>query len=74
MKLWELRDILQEIEESFGEEEAGEMDIRFASQPNWPFEYSVGRDYAVFDNGIYLAERDQTRYLPGDVSRELGWS
>ena len=55
--------------------------IRFASQPSWPFEYSI---YGVVqttvkdneDNEIdmvYLEEGRQVGYLPAEAKEELGW-
>ncbi len=55
--------------------------VRFASQPSWPFEYSI---YGVVqttvrdreDNEIdmvYLEEGRQVGYLPTEAKEELGW-
>ena len=55
--------------------------VRFASQPSWPFEYSI---YGVVqttvkdnkDNEIdmvYLEEGRQVGYLPAEAKEELGW-
>ena len=55
--------------------------VRFASQPNWPFEYSI---YGVVqttvkdirDNEediVYLEEGEQVGYLPKEAKDELGW-
>ncbi len=55
--------------------------VRFASQPSWPFEYSI---YGVIqttvrdreDNEIdmvYLEEGRQVGYLPKEAKEELGW-
>ena len=55
--------------------------VRFASQPSWPFEYSI---YGVVqttvkdreDNEIdmvYLEEGRQVGYLPSEAKDELGW-
>ena len=55
--------------------------VRFASQPSWPFEYSINgvlqttvRDRE--DNEIdmvYLEEGRQVGYLPAEAKNELGW-
>jgi hypothetical protein len=91
-----------------------DAEVRFASQPSWPFEYSIcevvavepdddeelGEIYeAMHDDTlsetdldearelyaakraeledapavVYLAEGTQLAYLPGSVSRKLGW-
>lgn len=53
-------------------------EVRIASQPNWPFEYSV-EAVAVVETGengeevVYLAEGSQIGYLPGAVKDEIGW-
>ena len=55
--------------------------VRFASQPSWPFEYSI---YGVVqttvkdrdDNEqemVYLEEGRQVGYLPAEAKEELGW-
>ena len=55
----------------------GDLEVRFASQPNWPFEYSirnvvvVGHEYKQIT--VYLEEGRQLGYLPGDAKEELGW-
>ena len=73
-----VQDLIYELEQLDGDTE-----VRFASQPNWPFEYSIdevlvtetdGRN----DNGeekeiVYLSEGRQLGYLPANVSEELGW-
>ena len=61
-------------------EDAGEMEVRFASQTNYPFEYDIddeiivvdelGEDYEAF---VYLAEGRPIGYLPVAASRALGW-
>ena len=59
----------------------GDATVRFASQPSWPFEYSI---YGVVqttvkdnkDNEIdmvYLEEGRQVGYLPAEAKEELGW-
>ena len=64
MKVWELLDILEDMDE--------DTEIRLAMQPAWPFEYSIGN--AIEVNGIlYLAENEQLDHLPDEVRNELGW-
>ncbi len=59
----------------------GDATVRFASQPSWPFEYSI---YGVVqttvkdsrDNEediVYLEEGRQVGYLPKEAKDELGW-
>lgn len=52
-----------------------DAEIRFASQPNWPFEYSIGEDIVMNDeeNIVYIAEDRQIGYLPGDIAEKLSW-
>ena len=57
-----------------------ETEVRFASQPSWPFEYSI-REVVVADvekrgeekQVAYLGEGRQIGYLPGAAKEELGW-
>ena len=59
-----------------------EAQVRFASQPNWPFEYSIAsvvqvetedrRTEEVVET-VYLEEGRQIGYLPGEAKDELGW-
>ena len=54
--------------------------VRFASQPSWPFEYSI---YGVVQTTVnyndderdivYLEEGRQVGYLPAEAKEELGW-
>ena len=55
--------------------------VRFASQPSWPFEYSI---YGVIqttvkdirdneEDVVYLEEGQQIGYLPSEAKDELGW-
>jgi len=50
--------------------------VRFASQPSWPFEYSI---YGVVQTKVkdqdmvYLEEGRQVGYLPSEAKEELGW-
>jgi len=60
--------------------------VRFASQPSWPFEYSInGVVQTIVDTNIitpdgytqkdvvYLEEGRQIGYLPSEAREELGW-
>jgi hypothetical protein len=57
-------------------------EVRFAAQPNWPFEYDIDsvvqvdvEDRRIDDTTevVYLEEGRQIGYLPGEAARELGW-
>jgi hypothetical protein len=78
MKVADLIQILEDLPE--------DAEVRFAQQPNYPFEYSVGcavlLDYAERDANendvpaepvVYLVEGRQLGYLPGFACREIGW-
>ncbi len=55
--------------------------VRFASQPSWPFEYSINGvvQTTVRDRNdekediVYLEEGRQVGYLPKEAKDELGW-
>ncbi len=59
-----------------------EAEVRFASQPSWPFEYTIS-DLSAFTGEeesndencdvVYLIEGDQIGYLPEKVKYEIGW-
>lgn len=74
MTVQDLMDLLSEL--------PSDMEVRFASQPNYPFEYSIDDAVVVeVENNrtgeeteiLYLSEGRQIGYLPGSVSSELGW-
>jgi len=57
-------------------------EVRFASQPNWPFEYSIddvvsveieNRRTGEAEEVVYLAEGRQLGYLPSEAKNELMW-
>ena len=57
-----------------------EAQVRFASQPSWPFEYSINgvvqttvREHNNKYKAVYLEEGRQLGYLPTEASDELGW-
>lgn len=70
-----VRELIEELK--YMDEDAT---VRFASQPSWPFEYSI---YGVVqttvnynDNErdmVYLEEGRQVGYLPSEAKEELGW-
>jgi hypothetical protein len=60
----------------------GDFEVRFASQPNWPFEYSIDNAIEVdledsrtgeMKKVVYLVEGRQIGYLPEEVKDEIGW-
>jgi hypothetical protein len=60
-------------------------EVLFASQPSWPFEYTLGGVIEIhpeseYDNEdpeassvVYIAEGRQKGYLNGEAKDELGW-
>ena len=68
MKVIELLEALSDLPE--------DAEVMLASQPAWPFEYTLGEPVVVeYDDGaptVYLPEGQQVRYLPGAAARELG--
>ena len=57
-----------------------ETEVRFASQPSWPFEYSISEVVVANvekrgeeEEVAYLGEGRQIGYLPGSAKEELGW-
>ena len=54
-----------------------DAEIRFASQPSWPFEYSFSGPVEVADEDglptVYLVEGSQLGYLPEEARDEIGW-
>lgn len=74
MTVEELIDLLSDL--------PSDTEVRFASQPNYPFEYEIDNVVVVevenkrtgdFETIAYLEEGRQIGYLPGSVSEELGW-
>ena len=59
--------------------------VRFASQPSWPFEYSIHGVIQITvdkpgeytwnrqEDVVYLEEGRQVGYLPKEAKDELGW-
>ena len=68
MTVSELKGILEHYDD--------DMEVRFASQPNWPFEYSILDAVLAHvdeEDVIYLEEGQQLGYLPREAKEELGW-
>jgi hypothetical protein len=49
-----------------------DMEVKIASQPNWPLEYSIGSVSEV-GGEVYLVEKTQLGYLSQEVCDEIGW-
>ena len=68
MTVSELKEILEHYDD--------DMEVRFASQPSWPFEYSILDAVLAHvdeEDVIYLEEGSQLGYLPREAKEELGW-
>ena len=68
MTVSELKEILEHYDD--------DMEVRFASQPNWPFQYSILDAVLAHvdeEDVIYLEEGQQLGYLPREAKEELGW-
>ena len=71
-----VRELIEELK--YMDEDAT---VRFASQPSWPFEYSINGviQTTVRDRNdekediVYLEEGRQVGYLPSEAKEELGW-
>ena len=60
--------------------------VRWASQPRWPFEYTLGRIVMTPDDAegdgteptdepvVWIGEGQQVGYLPGIAANALGWA
>jgi hypothetical protein len=75
LTLGELRELVSELE---GHPDS--LPVFFAHQPNYPFLYSIDCTAHVLEDeedgepfAIVLAEDDQLGYLPGDISKQIGW-
>jgi hypothetical protein len=60
----------------------GNTEVRFASQPRWPFEYSIrsvivagieDRQTEEITDVVYLEEGRQIGYLPSEAKDKLMW-
>ena len=71
--LADLKAIVDEMVEELGEDVAEEIEVKFAAQPNWPFEYSIEGELVLGYDTVYLAEKKQTGYLNSEIAEKLGW-
>jgi hypothetical protein len=74
------KELIEEMEWAI-EQNKGDVEVRFASQPKWPFEYSIDTAITVeleADDGdkdkvVYLSEGSQLGYLNEFARSEMGW-
>ena len=65
------------------DEHGGDVEVRLAFQPSWPFEHAVGdvvlvtlreRSVSTIDTPVvYIGEGAQLGYLPGSAAIALDW-
>jgi len=67
MNTMTVQDLIMELEQF-----DPDMEVRIASQPSWPFEYTI-EETAESDGVIYIAEGRQIGYLPGKAAEAVGW-
>ena len=77
-----LEELIEELQYLQQSGVPGDTPVRFASQPSWPFEYSINSVQEVqFDDEeadepetiIFLEEGRQLGYLPAEAIFQLGW-
>lgn len=74
MTITELKEWIEQLELNVGEDEAAELDVHIAEQPGYPLDFELQwADPFVHDGKVYLIEGGNCGYLPGEVSKELGW-
>jgi hypothetical protein len=74
------KELIEEMEWAI-EQNGGDVEVRIASQPSWPFEYSldtaatvaIEADDGDTDKVVYLAEGAQLAYLNEKAREEIGW-
>lgn len=52
----------------------GNLQVRLAVQPDWPFAHFIGTDVVVHEGIAYIAEDGQADYLPRTVTEALMWA
>ena len=75
------QELIEEMEWAI-EQNKGDVEVRFASQPKWPFEYSIDTAVTVevedknsdeTEKVVYLSEGTQLAYLNEKAREEIGW-
>ena len=66
--MMKVRDLLEMLEECDPNAE-----VRFASQPSWPFENTIEDVVSQDDSVVYLQEGSQIGYLPDGPKETMGW-
>ena len=75
------KELIEEMEWAI-EQNKGDVEVRIASQPKWPFEYTLDTAVTVEvqnehddekEKVVYLAEGSQLGYLNEHARDEMGW-
>ena len=75
------KELIEEMEWAI-EQNGGDVEVRIASQPSWPFEYTLDTAVTVEvedkntddkEKVVYLAEGSQLGYLNELARSEMGW-
>ena len=75
MLLSELIEKLQDVQRGTSDDPV----VLLATQPGWPFEYSIGRQVILAERdsdgegAVFIAEGGSQQYLSTDVASQLGW-
>ena len=72
MRLSELLELLEDIQDSFPDEDP---EVRLAIQPQWPFEHSIRSVGYLEGEGapvVYISEGVQLGYLPR-AAQDVAW-
>jgi hypothetical protein len=70
MKAVELISMLQDLVDNAGEK-GEEVEVRWASQPHWPFEYDIGDPVVVGENDGKLEDFEEAKATGGLTDEEL---
>ncbi|TQE33049.1 hypothetical protein [Streptomyces ipomoeae] len=52
---------------------APEAKVRLATQPGYPFEYTLGEVVETEDGTCWIGEGEQVAYLNSEAKEALGW-
>ena len=72
-----INDLIENLEQ-LREEHGDDIELRYASQPQWAFENSISDNELQVveidgEKRIYLAEGHQIGYLPSEAREAINW-
>ena len=75
------KELIEEMEWAIEQNGGDDVEVRYAAQPSWPFEYSVSGAHTIEieasdgdkDKVVYLVEGSQLAYLNEKATEEIGW-